>query len=379
MSTSWFVRSASDRLDARRIEIARTRRGLTKLELGQQLGVTARTITKYEAEGAPASAATALASVLEFPEGYFTRCNAPLVEASGVSFRAARRATARQREAAAAAGVLGVEINDWVSARFMLPGLDLPDFHGDSARAVAVLLRAMWGLGTKPLPNLVQLCESRGIRVYTLPPFADAVDAYSIWYEGVPYIFLARRKTPERIRFDLAHELGHLLLHRDVQAETTAHEREADVFASEFLIPSDSIVEYLRYNPNVAELLEVKYQFKVSAMALAYATHAAGRMSDWAYRQTCIELSQRGFRCAEPAGMSNYEMSRVFPQVLSGVQGAPVSARLIATELHVPVSEVHALTFGAELRSAQNTEAAQYTPADQRRAPQSAKPQLQIV
>ncbi|SIM08232.1 hypothetical protein [Mycobacteroides abscessus] len=114
-------------------------------------------------------------------------------------------------------------------------------------------------------------------------------------------------------------------------------------------------------------------------MALEYATHAAGSMSDWAYRQTCIELSQRGFRCAEPVGMSNYEMSRVFPQILSGVQGAWVSARLIATELHAPVSEVHALTVGAELRSAQNTEAAQYTPADQRRAPQSAKPQLQIV
>ncbi|SKZ39478.1 putative Zn peptidase [Mycobacteroides abscessus subsp. massiliense] len=379
MSTSRFERSASRCLDPRRIGIARMRRGLTKLELGQQIGVTARTITKYETEGAPISVASALASVLNFPVGYFSRVNPPAVTASGVNFRAARRVTARQRDAAAAAGVLGVEINGWVSRRFLLPLLDLPVFHGDSPREAAGLLRAMWGLGTKPLPNLVQLCESKGIRVYTLPPFADAVDAYSIWYDEVPYVFLARRKTPERIRFDLAHEVGHLLLHRAEPAETTAHEREADAFASEFLVPGDSVVEYLRYNPSVTELLEVKNQFKVSAMALAYAAHRVGRLSDWTYRQTCIELSQRGFRSAEPAGMPNYEMSRVFPQVLSAARGARVSARMIAQDLDVPVSEVHALTFGAELRAAHNVEAAQYTPPDRHRELPSTKPQLQIV
>jgi Zn-dependent peptidase ImmA (M78 family) len=68
---------------------------------------------------------------------------------------------------------------------------------------------------------------------------ADAVDAYSIWYDQVPYVFLTRRKTSERIRFDLAHELGHLVLHGDVPAETTAEERAADAFASEFLIPRE--------------------------------------------------------------------------------------------------------------------------------------------
>jgi Zn-dependent peptidase ImmA (M78 family) len=71
----------------------------------------------------------------------------------------------------------------------------------------------MWGLGTGPRPNLLQLCESRGIRVFALAPFADAVEAYSIWRNDIPYVFLARRKAPERLRFDLAHELGHLVLH----------------------------------------------------------------------------------------------------------------------------------------------------------------------
>jgi Zn-dependent peptidase ImmA (M78 family) len=199
----------------------------------------------------------------------------------------------------------------------------------------------------------VQLCESRGIRVYTLPPFADAVDAYSIWSDDVPYIFLTRRKTPEHIRFDLSHELGHLVVHSAEPAETVAHEREADAFASEFLMPQASLAEYLRYNANVSELLRVRDAFKVSAMALTYAAHKGGRMSDWAYRQTCINLSQKGFRSSEPGGMPNYEVSRVFPQVFSS---PTVNAATIASELAIPVSDVHALTFGAELCSAQPTE-----------------------
>jgi Zn-dependent peptidase ImmA (M78 family) len=214
-------------------------------------------------------------------------------------------------------------------------------------------LRSMWGLGTKPLPNLVQLCESPRIRAYTLPPFADAVDAYSVWRDDIPYIFLARRKTPEHIRFDLAHELAHLVVHSAEPAETVAHEREADAFASEFLMPEASLDEYLRFNASVEEILRVQDYFKVSAMALAYAAHGAGRMSDWTYRHVCMTLSQRGFRSAEPGGMPNYEMSRVFPQVFNSPS---VSAAVIASDLDLPIADVHALTFGAELRTVQGTE-----------------------
>jgi Zn-dependent peptidase ImmA (M78 family) len=279
-----------------------------------------------------------------------------MLDATEVRFRAARRATARERDAAVSAGVSGVEIDQWISTRFVLPKVDLPLFAGDAPHTAARLLRAIWGLGNKPLPNLVQLCESRGVRVYSLPPFADAVDAYSIWRREIPYVFLARRKTPERIRFDLAHEIGHLVLHGGESCETPSQEREADAFASEFLVPADSIIEYLSPSASVHDLLIVRKQFGVSAMALAFAAHKAGRLSDWLYRQMCIELSARGFRNSEPAGMADHEMSRVFPQVLNRSKSAKASARVIASELDLPLSDVYALTFGAELRAAQSTD-----------------------
>jgi Zn-dependent peptidase ImmA (M78 family)/DNA-binding XRE family transcriptional regulator len=347
-------------LNPERIQVARMRRGLTKVELAQRLAVTPRTVTKYETYGAPATAAAGIAAAVEFPVSYLQRGAAPTLCANEVRFRAARRASARQRESAVAAGVAGVEIDEWIFERFVRPGLDLPTFDGVGPRTAASTLRAMWGLGTKPLPNLVQLAESRGVRVFTLPPFADVVDAYSIWRDDTPYMFLARRKTPEHIRFDVAHELGHLVLHSNEPGETAAQEREADAFASEFLMPEASLDEYVRFNATVPELLKVRDYFKVSAMALAYAAHRASRMSDWTYRQTCIALSQNGFRSGEPGGMANYEMSRVFPSVFSSPSA---SAAAIAHDLGIPVSDVHALTFGAELRAAEDTEVAADTSA----------------
>ncbi|MFW0797010.1 XRE family transcriptional regulator [Gordonia sp. CPCC 205515] len=375
MSTSEWKPSDSDRLTPERIQLARMRRGLTKAQLARAIGVTPRSITTYETDGAPVASAGALAEALEFPVAYFTRPDPADVSTADVNFRAARRAAAREKHAAVAAGVAGIEIDHWISERFKLPPVDLPTFVGEKPRTAARLLRAVWGLGTKPLPNLVQLAESRGIRVYSLPPMADAVDAYSIRRNEIPYVFLARRKSPERTRFDLAHEIGHLILHADESPDLVSEqEREADDFASEFLMPAATIVEYLPQNPSVHDLLEARSLLKVSAMALAFAAHKVGRMSDWAYRQTCIQLSQRGYRTGEPGGMSQHEISRVFPQILGRYSES--SAWTIARDLDLPVSDVHDLTFGAELRAAHTTNAASIAHTGE---PDEFRPVLRLV
>lgn len=338
-------------LDPDRITLARSRRGLTKSELARQLSVTPRTITRYETGEAPTSVASELSRILQFPSAFFRKPGAPDIDVTTVNFRAARRATARVRASAVAAGALGIEVDRWISERFALPSITVPTYVGEHPVLAARLLRAEWALGTKPLPNAVQLAESRGVRVYTLPTIAEEVDAYSSWQGSTPFIFLSRRRTPERMRFDVAHELGHLVLHPAMSCDDAAQEREADSFASELLIPADAVPEYLRHNPSVSDVLQVRSQFKVSAMALCYAAHKAGRMSDWSYRQLCIELSGRGFRSTEPGGMPKHEMSRVFPQVFNQ-KGARETILQIAEDLAVPTSEVRALTFGVGLGAA---------------------------
>ncbi len=355
MSSSVSKRHDTDRLIPDRIRLARMRRGLSKVMLASGLGLTSRTIANYEREGAPATAAPRLGEVLGFPADYFRRPVVTVLTAPQVNFRAGRRTTATQRAAALASGTHAVELSQWVTGRFRLPSVDVPDLTGEGPLMAAQLLRQAWGLGVTPLPNLVQLSESRGIRVFGLPPLAAAVDAFSAWHDEAPYIFLARRRTPEDTRFDLAHELGHLVLHSRRGAEpteapdTARQEREADEFASELLFPRKAVFECVPHNPPVDRLLQVKRHFGVSALAAAHSTHKAGRMSDWCYRQTMTELGRRGFRTGEPGGMSSYEHSRVFAAVFSPGNQQKNTVPALAGQLCLPPEDVHALTLESSL------------------------------
>jgi len=75
----------------------------------------------------------------------------------------------------------------------------------------AVTLRRLWGLGNAPIPNMIHLLESKGIRVFSLAEETREVDAFCTWYESKPFTFLNTIKSAERSRFEAAHELGHLM------------------------------------------------------------------------------------------------------------------------------------------------------------------------
>lgn len=347
MSRSTSLERADGHLEPSRIEIARHRAGLTKSALAKALGVTARTVANYEHDGAPHTVAGDLARALGCSTEYLTRPPIEELDSSLVFFRALRRATAGQRNAAVAAGTMGLELYGWLDERYTLPALDLPELGDLDAMTAALTLRAMWGLGAQPLPNLVQLAESRGIRVLTLPKGAEAVDAFSVWSDGRPYAFLARTKTPERARFDLAHEIGHLVLHSRMGASTEPDvERDADRFASAFLMPPDALRAAMRSNPSINELLRARSYFKTSAMAVAHALLKAGRSTEWCYRQHCIALSQRGFRSAEPGGMPTHEVSLIFTKVFGRQSEHSAHIAELVADLGLTATEIHSLTFG---------------------------------
>jgi Zn-dependent peptidase ImmA (M78 family) len=188
--------------------------------------------------------------------------------------------------------------------------------------------------------------------VLGLPKPAQPVDAFSVWSDGIPYVFLSRAKTPERARFDLAHEIGHLVLHSRVGAVDTEPgiEKEADRFASAFLMPERTIRQSLRQNATVEEILSARTHYGVSASAINFALNAAGRLSGYGYRQNCIRLAQMGFQSSEPGGMPRHEMSRVFPQVFRHARKAHgLTADRIARSLGILPSQLHALSLGSAM------------------------------
>ncbi|MGO1950965.1 MAG: ImmA/IrrE family metallo-endopeptidase [Mycobacteriaceae bacterium] len=275
-----------------------------------------------------------------------------------VSFRAGPRAATAHRDAATAAGIFGVMVDHWIDSRFSRPSWSADNAHGvedvetSDPTLAAQTIRLMWGLGEGPLPNIVQLCESKGVRVFGLPAVADSVDAFSAWSGGNPYIFLSRRKTPERSRFDIAHELGHIILHSSSTGTSNHDQREqdADRFAAEFLVPSTSIRQRLAHNPSVNQILTFRQAFRVSAMMAAKAALRGRRADEAGYRRLCSALARRGFRAGEPGGMAQHERSRIFTHIFGASAGdKQTSAAAIASDLGVGVDDVHALTFNTQV------------------------------
>jgi Zn-dependent peptidase ImmA (M78 family) len=352
MTSTSTSRPADGRLSPSRIRLARERRGLSKVTLSSRLGLTTRALQTYETDGAPSSRAVDLARALGVEAGFFTRPERPAISVEQGFFRAPRRATAAQLGSARAAASIGIEVYEWLAERFTLPATVLPDLDQQDPEDAAATLRSMWGRGEEPLPNLIQLSEAHGVRVLSLPTPADTVDAFSLWLDGAPYVFLSTAKTAERSRFDLAHELGHLVMHSRVPSGTGRGrsvgprlEREADAFAAAFLMPRRNFLAHAGREPAVPQILRLRDHYRVSALTTARRLHEVGRLTDWGYRQNCVQLAQRGFRSAEPGGM-NRERSRVFGTVFPVLRERGSGTGDVCQGLGITPQELHGFTFG---------------------------------
>jgi Zn-dependent peptidase ImmA (M78 family)/DNA-binding XRE family transcriptional regulator len=327
---------------------ARRRRGLTKKALAERAGLSVRSITAYEAGDQDPLPETLgqLARILEFPVAFFEGDDVEEFTDDSASFRSLSKMTAGQREAALAGGALAIRLGTWMEERFSLPDPDLPDFHeATDPEVAAASLRAIWGLGERPISNLVHLLESRGVRVFSLVEDCKEVDAFSLWYRGTPYVLLNTLKTAERSRFDAAHELGHLVMHRHGNATGRTAEDQANAFASAFLMPRASVIARASHGVTMRALFEGKEVWGVSTVAYAYRLHKVGLLSDWYYHQLMRKLSGMGLRSAEE-GHKRRETSQILKKVLDDLKQSGIPKAEVARQLKIYPGELDRLIFG---------------------------------
>ena len=211
------------------------------------VGVTPHTILRYEAgEIEPAEEVVArLSRALGFPEGFFSEPDIDGPPGDTASFRSMSAISAKERDAALAAGTLAYIVSDWVEQRFDLPEPDLLDLSGDTPEVAAVSLREKWGLGEQPIKNMGHLLEAKGVRLFSMTENTMSVDAFSVWRGETPYVFLNTMKSAEHGRHDAAHELGHLVMHKHGGPRGRAAEEQANAFASAFLMPASDVLAIL--------------------------------------------------------------------------------------------------------------------------------------
>lgn len=344
--------------NSERLRIARERRGMTMKELADATGLTSKTISNYENAGqfeeVNSKSIDLISKALGYPIAFFKAGEIETIQEEAISFRSSSKLTAKKRNSAIAAASLAVEISTWIDSKFSIPKPDVPTLDFDSQpvtpEEAARTIRASWGIGELSISNIVHLLESKGIRVFSLTENCIEVDAYSFWRDDIPYILLNTMKSPERSRFDAAHELAHLVLHRHLPKTGRQEELEADRFASAFLMPKSSVMSKIPRMPSLNFLIEVKKYWKVSLAALVRRTFDIGLSSDWHYRQLCMDLSRKGYRKVEPKGITNREVSMILEKVFHSLREQKIPRSQILSELNqLPVDEIYSLTFNNNL------------------------------
>jgi Zn-dependent peptidase ImmA (M78 family) len=338
-----------------RLRVARARRGLTKEVLAERCRVSRRAVTDWEAGRVEAPPVGTLSMVLEFPVDFFFGEDLDEVPAEAASFRAYTSMSQRQLQSVLAHAALVRRFSDWIDARYETPPVDVPSIQEFTApleeseplpTEAAASIRAIWNLGAVPIANMLTLVESKGIRVFALSGGEREIDAFSFWHAERAYIFLNTDKSAERLRFDLAHELGHICMHQGISTNRVRqYELDANAFASCFLMPRIGLIPQIISTPNFDDMMALKKHWGVSATAMVRRLHQLGRILDWQYRSWMVDLSKRGFRRDEPDGGTK-EQSTVLRQVLTLAREDGWNLHRISAQLGIPVSDLSEALIG---------------------------------
>lgn len=285
-----------DDLQPARLEQVLAARRLTKSQLAALVGVSAPTVTKWcKGDQAPeAETFDRLASVLNVQPEWLTRTmlrpvSTPLYRSNASALKTARAKLEARTEWVQEIALLLGGFVDYPNFNLAEREFQEPEQISDADVEVAAEeCRALWQLGRGPIQNLALAAESAGIIIVREETEISAIEGLSSWSELLarPIIFLSADKANAfRSRFDLAHEIGHLILHRHIRRaeERERHnqmERQAHRFASALLLPAETFACDVRLPTNLDNLLILKQRWGASVAAMMMRLHALGMLNE---------------------------------------------------------------------------------------------------
>lgn len=298
---------------SQRLRMARDLAGVSQADLGEVADVSAAAVSLYE-RGAATPNDETLAKFAERlnVDAAFFHASVRRNEVPAF-FRSLRAASALERRRARHKTEVVHELIETLEAEVRLPDLDLPRDpveEGQDGRpaAAARCTRETWGVRPGRIGNVVRLVERHGVVVARPRTGDDRIDAYSVGFSGRPVIVMSSAKGKrDRSRFDVAHELGHLVMHDPAQAMTRWVEKQAHEFAAEFLMPEQDIHEELAKAETFKDLLDLKRKWGVSLAALIRRQRDLGIIDQNRYTSLMKAMSAKGWRRNEPGGLGEPE------------------------------------------------------------------------
>ncbi|WP_308749126.1 XRE family transcriptional regulator [uncultured Anaerococcus sp.] len=310
------------KFNGEKLKTARTYRSMTLAELGRSIDLSKQTLSLYENNKGNPDFETImkLSKVLNFPTNYFNQESSHNIKSGSTYFRSLSTTTKKSRLAEITRvefiGALYEALYKYVD----FPKLNLPKIYNDNEdlsdeyiEKLASDLRSYWGLGSEPIKNLQYVLESNGLIVTGVNVPDRKIDAYSQIVnidDNETYIIVlcVGKKGKARINFDMAHELGHIILHpwtEDIETlsndEFKERERQANKFASSFLLPRDTFLADCRKYPTELEYYRnLKNDWEVSIQAMIFRANDLDVISNNQYQYLMRQVSSRGWRKKEP-------------------------------------------------------------------------------
>ncbi|MFK5949138.1 MAG: XRE family transcriptional regulator [Methylococcales bacterium] len=338
-----------------RIKQAREAAGLNQRQLAELAGVSAMAISKYEREESAPSSGVLLAISKAFnlrTEYFFRRTNVELVD---IDYREHEKLPGKE-EKKVLADVLE-QLERWVTLEEFLPApwstpFTVPETvqnhitEMDEIEEVAIAVRQGWNLGMNPVPDLIDMLESKGIKVFiTRYDGHKHFNGLSAKVGKSPVIVVGKHWAGDRQRFTLAHELGHLILKRrlsdDIDEESACHR-----FAGAFIAPRDGVINALgesRKRIEPQELFLLKHEWGLSMQAWSFRAHHLG-ITGKAAHQLLWKQYLRKWKKAEiePGDQYPQEQTRLFPQLVYRALAEDIIGESKAAELlGMSVSDLH--------------------------------------
>jgi Zn-dependent peptidase ImmA (M78 family)/transcriptional regulator with XRE-family HTH domain len=335
-----------------RIRQIRELRGWTQLELAEKLEIKQPFIAKLEGDrtNPPAQLMENLALLSGFPLEFFSREPEADFPAGSLLFRAHSVMTVK--ESAEMYRYAQLTFALWRTMlkkrKFKAFPISLPTGVSNDPQEAAALTRSELGLSPdKPITHLMHALEKAGVLMLGLSRSFEHRDAFSLWAgndRARPVIVLSGGKVGDRLRMNIAHELGHLVMHKPIMNPVHEVEKQAFQFAAEFLMPAKQMRQEIVPPVNLDTFASLKPRWGVSIQALVVRAKELEIINQRKYAYLFQQLSARGWRTREPRMFDiPIEKPRAVRQIAEIVYGNPIRYKRLAEDVAMPESFIRSI------------------------------------
>jgi Zn-dependent peptidase ImmA (M78 family) len=289
------------------LRLARQRKGFHQTQAAERLGIEQPILSRMENGLTEIRGDVILkaSQVYEVPASFFSQAQPVYGPPVSVHPMYRRKADVTGRELDSVVAELNVRVMHLrklldaaeVANSAEIPKLDVNDY--EDPEEIAAVVRAHWRVPRGPIADLTLLAERAGIFVVHSPLSGTSISGVTFAVPGLaPLVILNSEQTADRQRWSLAHEIGHLVMHR---LPSASMEEEANIFASALLMPADDIrPAFLGRRVDLRVLAALKPEWRVSMQALLMRARSIGAISDNQAQYLWKQISARKYRLREP-------------------------------------------------------------------------------